>query len=391
MTEISAMLAKTPDRVAGYLEAITRIAPVVGEHRGSFDQERRLPDAVFTALAEARLFRLWLPEALGGPELSPLDFMVVVEAASALDASVGWLVGNGGGMSRIGGYLPEDTVREWFSDPRAFVASATGAVGDAEKAPGGYRLTGRWPFGSGAHHATHFMGLATVNGADGSDGSPLCCYVARRDVTIHDTWKVSGLRATGSCDFEVRDVFVPEQHTHPFIGFAPTQTGTVYRLPPLSAFAWTVSVVPLGIARGALDAFIEIASRRSRLGTSALLRDRETVQSAIGRMETLHQAARALLVQAMTELVAAAEEEGARLVRARAMFRAACSHAAESAALIVDTLVTETGAGAIFESSPLERAARDVRAAVKHIAMTPNNYIVAGKLALGADPGTTRF
>ena len=69
--------------------------------------ERRLPDAVFNALADAGLFRLWLPEALGGPELSPAEFMTVVEAASALDGSVGWLVGNGGGMSRIGGYLPE--------------------------------------------------------------------------------------------------------------------------------------------------------------------------------------------------------------------------------------------------------------------------------------------
>ncbi len=384
------MLAKTPNRVADHLAAIDRVAPVVAEHRASFDQERRLPDAVFNALADAGLFRLWLPEGLGGPELSPLEFMTIVEAASALDGSVGWLVGNGGGMSRAGGYLPEATVRGWFSDPRAFVVAATGAVGAAEKVPGGYRLTGRWPFGSGAHHATHFMGLATKD-AVGSDEPPLCCYVPRRDVTIHDTWKVSGLRATGSCDFEMRDVFVPEQNTHAFIGSAPTQAGFIYRLPPLSIFAWTVSVVPLGIARGAMDAFIEISNRKTRMGTSALLRDREIVQSTFGRMETLHRAARALLIQAMNELAAAAEEDGVRLVQARALFRTACSHAAESAARIVDTLTTEMGAASIFETSPLERAARDVHAAVKHIAMTPNNYVVAGRLALGLDPGTVRF
>ena len=130
------MLAKTPSRVADYLEAIERLAPLIAEHRAAFDSERRLPDVVFNALADAGLFRLWLPEALGGPELSPTDFMTVVEAASALDGSVGWLVGNGGGMSRIGGYLPEPVARKFFSDPRAFVTSATGAVGTAQKVGG---------------------------------------------------------------------------------------------------------------------------------------------------------------------------------------------------------------------------------------------------------------
>jgi indole-3-acetate monooxygenase len=291
------MLPKTPNRVADYLSAIEAISPLVAHERANFDQARRLPDSVFDALADAGLFRLWLPATLGGPELSPVEFMIVVEAASALDGSVGWLVGNGGGMSRIGGYLPDAIARVWFSDPRAFVASATGAVGAADKVPGGYRLSGRWPFGSGAYHATHYMALASAKDAEGRDGPLLCCYAARRDITIHDTWKVSGLRATGSCDFEMRNVFVPEQNTHVFIGPTPTQAGIVYHLPALSVFAWTVSVVPLGIARGAMETFIKLASRKSRTGTSALLCDRETVQNTVGRMESLYSAARAFLIQ----------------------------------------------------------------------------------------------
>ena len=385
------MLAKTPNRVADYLAAIRHLAPVVAGHRASFDQERRLPDAVFNGLADAGLFRLWLPQAFGGPELSPVEFMTVVEAASGLDGSVGWLVGNGAGMSRTGGYLPEAVARRWFADPRAFVASATGAVGAAQKVTGGYLLTGRWPFGSGAHHATHFMGLASSSGPDGANGPLLCCYFERHDVAIHDTWRVSGLRATGSCDFEVRDLFVPEQCTHSFIGHEATQAGALYRLPVISAFAWTVAVVPLGIARGAMDTFVALAGRKTRMGTGALLRDRETVQSTVGRMQALHDAARAFLVQAMNELMAAIADEDVRLLQARAMFRAACSHAAESAVRIVDTLAAETGAASIFEASPLERAVRDVHAAVKHIAMSPNNYMVAGRLLLGLDPGTGRF
>jgi indole-3-acetate monooxygenase len=385
------MLAKTPNRVADYLAALDGLAPVIAEHRGSFDQERRLPDAVFDALADAGLFRLWLPEALGGPELSPAEFMTVVEAASALDGSVGWLVGNGAGMSRAGGYLPAPAATRLFAHPHTFIASATGAIGAAHKVAGGYRLTGRWPFGSGAHHATHFMGLANPKRPDGADGPLLCCYFERRDVAIHDTWRVSGLRATGSCDFEVRDLFVPEQCTHEFTGHEPSQAGVLYRLPVISSFAWTVAVVPLGIARGAMNAFLELAKRKTRQGTTTPLRDGEIVQGNFGRIAVLHQAARALLIEAMAELMAAVPEEGQRLIEARAMFRAACTHAAESALRIMDTLAAEAGATSIFEASPMERFVRDVHAAVKHVAMSSNNYIVVGRLALGLDPGTARF
>jgi alkylation response protein AidB-like acyl-CoA dehydrogenase len=385
------MLARSPDQVAEYLAAIDRLAPLIAEHRATFDAERRLPDAVFNALADAGLFRLWLPAALGGPELSPAEFMIVVEAASALDGSVGWLVTNGSAMSRVAGYVSEPVARTWFGEPRAFIVSATGAVGAAQRVEGGYRVSGRWPFGSGSHHATHFMGLASTKDPDGRDEPPLCCYFGRRDVAIHDTWRVSGLRGTGSCDFEVRDLFVPQQHTHAFIGPRPTQAGVLYRLPTTSIFPWAASVAPLGIARGAMDAFAQLAVGRVRSGTTAPLRDREIVQSNFGRIQALHRSGRAFLIETMTELIAALEADEARLTQARAIFRVACAHAAESAVRIVDMIAAETGAASIFETCTIERYARDVHAAVKHIAMSPASYIVAGRLGFGLDPGTTRF
>jgi len=386
------MLAVTPSRTAGYLDAIEKLAPFVEEHRASFDRDRRLPDAVFQALAEAGLFRLWLPAAMGGPELSPAEFMRVVEAASAKDGSIGWIVANGGGMSRVAGYLPESITREWFADPCAFIVSATGSVGSAERVAGGYRVTGRWPFGSGASHGTRFMGLAAVR--DGSNNSqlPICCYFAREHVKIHDTWHVSGLRGTGSSDFEVSDVFVPADHTHDLIAPVPTQPGIIYRIPGLSIFPWSIVGAPLGIASGVMAAFTKQATQsKTRLGATIRLQDREMVQSAVGRAEAVIGAARAFLNEAMTELLAALDDDADRLMRARARLRIACAYAAESSTSIVQMLTTEAGASAIFESSHLERAGRDINAAVKHIAMSPQSYIVAGRLTLSLDPGTMRF
>ncbi|MBA3324713.1 MAG: acyl-CoA dehydrogenase family protein, partial [Rhodobacteraceae bacterium] len=318
------------DRIASFLESLRALAPVVASRREAFDRYRRLPDDVFAALADVGLFRLWLPRTLGGPELSPLDFLEVVEAAAALDGSIGWLVGNGGGMSRAGGYLPPEVARCVFADPRAFVVSATGAVGTLEPAANGWRVSGRWPFGSGAAHATHFMGLAAIGGEPGPDRPAVFCYFPRAQVTVHDTWHVSGLRGSGSSDWEVRDVFVRAEEAHPFLGHAPTDPGLLYRMPPISVFAWTVAVVPLGIARGALDAFASLAGGKIRLGTTTVLRDRETIQAMVGRAEATMRSARAFLAAAMTELMAATDIGGERLVRARASLRLAAAHAAEA-------------------------------------------------------------
>lgn len=387
---IQAMAKVADDRVSGMLEALGTLGPLVAARRNEFDGGRRLPDAVFAALADAGLFRLWLPDALGGPELSPVDFMRIVEAASALDGSVGWLVGNGGGMSRIGGYLGAAVARDWFADPHAFVASSTGAVGAATPVEGGYCLSGRWPFASGAHHATRFMVLASVKPEDPK--SPLlCCYPGRADVRILDNWHVSGLRGTGSCDFEVNNIFVPAAHAHPFLGLRPAQPGLLYQMPPSSVFAWSICGVPLGIASGAIASFAELACRKARRGIAGLLCHRETVQATVGRARAMLRAARSFLIDAMTELMAATEAGGERLVRARADIRIANAHAAEIGVSVTDMLAAGAGAAAIFETCALERAVRDMQAAAKHVAMSPNTYIIAGRLALGLDPGTARF
>jgi indole-3-acetate monooxygenase len=379
------------DRITNFLERLHDLKPLIAARRDAFDRDRRLPDDVFAALADAGLFRLWLPRSLGGTELSPHEFMDVVEAAAALDGSIGWLVGNGGGMSRAGGYLSSAVAQRMFSDPRTFVVSATGAVGKLEPVAGGWKVSGRWPFGSGAGHATHFMGLAAVDSQPGPDRPMMFCYFPRDKVTVHDTWHVSGLRGSGSSDWEVKDVIVPADHAHSFMDHTPADRGLIYRMPPVSIFAWTVAVVPLGIARGAWESFAELAQRKTRLGTSSMLRDRETIQSLVGRTDADIRSARAFLSEAMTDLMTATDVGGERLVHARASLRLAATHAAETAVSVVNQLSAEAGASAIFETSLIERAVRDAQAAAKHIAMSTANYVVSGRLALGLDPGVARF
>jgi hypothetical protein len=143
--------------------------------------------------------------------------------------------------------------------------------------------------------------------------------------------------------------------------------------------------VPLGVARGAMDAFVALASRKGRTGTT--LRDSETVQMATGRMEAIHRAARAFLIDAMTQLMAALDDDAGRLVQARVTFRLACAHAGESAVRIANLLAREASTASIFETGTLERSIRDIHAATKHVAMNQIGYTIAGRNSLGLDPG----
>ena len=373
--------ARNAPTAATMIERFDGLRPVLAELAPRLDADRRLPDAAFAALAEAGFFRLWLPARLGGCGLSPLDFMTVVEHAAAFDGTIGWLVGNGGGMSRAGGYLPEGAARDIFSGPRAFVASSTAAVGRAVPVPGGFSITGRWSFASGAPHATAFAPLCEV---DGAEGRIVLAFLPRDAVTLTDSWHVSGLRGTGSWDFATQDVFLPADRVceaQP----VPTAPGTVYRLPSRSAWVWTVATVPHGIAKGAIDALAAVAGGHSRLGVAAPLRDREVVQAEVGRCLADHRAARAYMRDAMAALCDAVEADVPDPVEARIDYRLACSHAAEVAVRIVLRVNDLIGARALAESQPFERRERDVRAAAKHIAVSAEQFLIGGRRALGGD------
>src|ERR1700744_3954220 len=126
------------------------------------------------------------------------------------------------------------------------------------------------------HLYSNFMGLATVKDTNNNNLPPICFYFGREQVTIHDTWQVSGLRGTGSSDFEVKDAFVRTEHAHDFLAPKPSQPGIIYKIPGLTIFPWSITGDPLGIAGGAIAAFTKNATQKKiRLGATVQLQDRE--------------------------------------------------------------------------------------------------------------------
>ena len=205
------------DHRAALLAAVARLAPAIAEAADEAERARRLPLALAQAMAEAGLFRAMVPRAYGGLEVDPRACFEVVEAVARVDGSAGWIVMIGAGTPAfIAPYLSEAAAFEVFQrNPNAVLGGTIGTRGRAVAVEGGFRVSGRWPFGSGSQHCDWLAsGCAIYDGEQprlAEDGQPARCVVVTpaRDVTILDTWTVSGLRASGSHDYELRDVFVP--------------------------------------------------------------------------------------------------------------------------------------------------------------------------------------
>jgi alkylation response protein AidB-like acyl-CoA dehydrogenase len=379
------------------LHAVERMAPIIRAHADEAERQRRLPQPVVTALAEAGIWRMITPQALGGFEAQPLTFYRVIEAIARLDGSTGWCAFIAGCNPLMGAFLPARAAAEVFgTDPQVAVAGVVLPYGRAVVRDGGYMVSGHWQYGSGSQHCAWIFCMCHVFDGDQQRLSPSgkpevrALFVPTAQVRILDTWDVSGLAGTGSHDVVIDDVFVAEDYTCPFApGMTPCNAyyqGPLYRYPLYVIFALPISTVSLGIAQGAIDACLELAQTQRPGGSPSLWRERPMLHLRLAEAVALVRSARAWLhasVQHLWETVQAGEEV---TYEDRANILLAAANATRSAAAAVDVLYTAAGAGANYRSSPLQRALRDVHAATQHMGTAPHQFESAGRMLLGLQP-----
>ena len=381
----------------GFVRAARALAPRIREQRADIEYQRSLPAPLVKEMAETGFFSLWLARALGGPELNITDYFRVIGELARADGAAGWCTMVSAGYSRFSGFLEADVAREIFGDGSVVVAGTINPTGKAVPAPGGFRVSGRWGYGSFIQHSAWTVGNCFVHEGDaprrGADGAPdmRLMLFPTSAVEIIDTWRVAGLRGTGSHDFQVNDVFVPEKHA--IAGFAakPTQPGTLYQAPFITVFAMCLASVPLGIARAAIDAFIELAEAKTPTGSSGRLRDKASAQADLGKAEALLSSARSFMFDEAEKLWETVAAGDAPSLPQRAVARLAAAQAASASAQAVDLLYNAAGGSALYENNLLERCFRDVHATTQHMGTSSANFELSGRVLLGLDPGTPRF
>jgi len=389
-----------PQAANDIVTATQALAPLIQKSLSTIEAERRLPLQIVDALRELGAFRMAVPHAYGGLELDPMTQVRVVEELSRMDGSVGWCAMISSAGSFASAFLAPAVAQRLCGSRDFSLAGQVVPMGRAELVDGGYRVTGRYRFGSGCQHASLIAGGCVVF----EGGKPRQLAPERPEIRVMlfppaacrilDTWHTTGLAGTGSHDFAVEEVFVPFAESWSFAE-RPQCSGILYRFPPL--FLVTHAGVPLGIARAAIDAVVDLAGRKElmpdphKLFGSRLLRDESRVHEAIAVAEGALAAARSFVYSILAELWETLGRSEKLSSRQRALYRIMLIDVHRVAKEVVSTMYDLAATSAIYRSHPLDRLMRDILTACQHGVVHPKMYRPAGRLLLGLESGDPLF
>jgi indole-3-acetate monooxygenase len=377
------------------LRRACELGPALAAAADSIEREQRIPEPVQDELYRSRLLRMLLPRSAGGDQIEPTTYFRAVEEIARHDASVGWIVFVANSAALIAAFLDVEIARTIFANPRTVVAWGPPNATRAHAVEGGYRLSGTWDFASGCRHANWMGAHCHVSEADGTlrlnrQGQPTIrsLLFPAEQARLLDTWNVIGLRGTASDSYRVSDLFVPE-------AFSTTredpalrrERGPLYAFTMQGLYATGVAAVALGTARAMLDAFVELAAKKSPRGL-ARLADNAVVQAEVARAEAKLEAARAYLLETLGAIYQRADAIEPIGLDDRARVRLACVNGIHAALDVAYFAYRAAGVDAIFTGSPFERRFRDIHTLSQQIQARGAHFEVVGQILLGQPPAT---
>ena len=390
----SADLAGDPDVIA----RAASVRPMVAAASDDIERDRRLPAPLLDRLHDAELFRLLLPRSSNGIETDPVTFFHVIETIAQADASTAWCLSQAGGCAMSAAYLDLPVAQAIFGDdPRAVLAWGPGPKVRAVECEGGYKVTGVWAFASGGRHASWLGAHCPIFQADGSPRlddhgvqQERTMLVRTEDVVWTDIWNTVGLRGTASDQFALDDVFVRADHsiTREFDREC-RESGPLYRMGSGTCYQVGFAGVACGIARGALDCFVDLARNKVPRGFKSPLRDNAVVQSNLAQAEVNLRAARGFVLQSMADIWKQLCAGTSITVEQRITVRMAATHAIHKGREAVDFAYNAAGATAIFENHPLERRFRDMHTVTQQLQGRSSHFETVGAWMMGADADLT--
>jgi len=369
------------------LAAVRALAPSIAARGDEIEHGRRLPPDLVADLTGAGCFRMLVPRSHGGDDVDLPERVRVLEELATADGSVGWTVMIGSAAPEMLALLPRPSFDAIYGDgPDVVLAGAFNPTGVAVPQDGGYRVTGQWAFASGCQHAHWFFAHCVVD--DDRQPPVRMAVLPSRDVEIKDTWSVSGLAGTGSHDFVVNDVFVPADRTFAVDGEACID-GPLHRFPELSYSALSLAGVAVGIAQGALDDIVTLATGKVPAFAATTLASNPLFRNHFGEIDARLRAARTLLHADADRAWAQAVAGTSFSAADRARLRADATWITRVAASVVDVAYTSGGGTAMYVTSPLQRRLRDIRALTQHFAVKGDTFTLAGAVLAGEDVDTT--
>jgi alkylation response protein AidB-like acyl-CoA dehydrogenase len=344
----------------------------------------KLTDDIDDALHDTGLYGMWVPKSLGGLELDPVTSLGVLEAVSYGQASAGWsLMAAALSIGTGAAYLGDDAVQEMFvGRERVPVIAGQGTrPGVAKPVDGGFVISGDWSFASGIlQNASYIHTAVAVEGT----GEFRICVVPIDKATLIHNWDVLGLRATGSIDYTMRDVFVPETQTHFGLIQESTRGGAFYKLGVIQIALLCHAGWTMGVGRRVLDELARLA--QSKTGRPGQLTDSDAFQIGFAEAEGKFRAARALVLETWTDVWATLKAGDTLSTRQSTLVRLALSHITWTLFDVSHFAYKSAGTTALRSGTP-QRLFRDVHAGTQHITSAPGVVKATGKELAGLAPG----
>ena len=374
------------------------IGPLLEEGGAFGDRENRLAPAVLEALYEADLFRMLVPRRLGGAQLDPLAYMATVEELARHDGSAAWCVNQASGVGMGSSHLPTEAARAIWGHPRGVACWGPPQPGVSMRAvPGGYCVSYEGRFASGSPHATHIGGFVAVVEQDGSPrlmadgkGELRAFQVPIAEAELIPDWDVIGLRGTGSHAYRLRDVFVQAGNTWVRDGDSP-DPDPYFRLRANQIWSGGFAAIALGLARGMLDAFVELAVHKIPRDERNPIRENHVVQHEVALSEAKLASARLYFHDALARLLEHLRSAPRPTLDLRIAYRLAATHAIHSAREAADMLYDAAGTHAIFNDGPFARRHRDLRTLTQQLNGRKAHYHNVGRHLLGLPPAMIGF
>jgi 3-hydroxy-9,10-secoandrosta-1,3,5(10)-triene-9,17-dione monooxygenase len=352
------------------IEKARQLAGPFAERALLEDQNRAPLDETIKDLVDSGLLSTLTPAVYGGYEQDFATAAEIIRTLSAANPSAGWVTGFYLGAAWRMNLFSEQAQKEIFAN-KPFVLSAGQAapLREAVRVPGGYRISGQTPWGSGSVHAEWivFMGMAQ---GGGKDPAPMTFVVPRSETEVLDTWYISGMRGTGSNDIKVEDVFVPEYRAAPFVdALEGTTAGQAVHSNPIYQFPFIpflmVEVIPVvvGIMRGATTAFEARVRERQGTISGAKATGKQATQMRLGRALATADAAETLLRDLMGALK---PHEGQRDRVYRNAMKMKGAYITDLCRNGVNDIAKGIGGDGFRDHSPLQRYFRDINVLAVH-------------------------
>ncbi|MFS4469282.1 hypothetical protein [Maribacter sp. 2210JD10-5] len=371
------------------------IYPLAISNREETENSRKLACPIVEHLKGAELFRMGLPKFMGGWEDNPVETLRVYETLSSAEAAVAWIVWNNHLACTFGRYLAKEDMENVYGNFSHVYANSTRPEGLANVVADGYMVSGRWTLVSGCELADWFVLRCLVTSKDlpktlGPGAKLKLFFIPKSAVKILDTWKVGGLKGTGSHDIEVAETFVPEKFAVDFN--SPVPIDTAYsRLPIGCINASGCAAMSLGLLKAAIDELTGMCMERVTPGKNPDLRDRLTVQSAIAKSRTILSSQRLQLHNSVTKLWEKSSKGESYTDEELADVWTASCQAANASRAMVSEIYAVAGTSSLYSLFRIERIHRDIHAVLQHGIVQPHWMNQAGMAYLGLTPSASMF